>query len=414
MKINSDRLWETHLAAATMTEAGSPYTRRSFTPQYREMRSWLTDAFAQTGLEVKTDAAGNLLGIYRGRTEKNVGVGSHTDTVPCGGRFDGISGVLSFLEAARCMKENGYVPQKNIVGIDFLAEEPSEFRLSCIGSRLATGNFNENMLQLKHRQTGELLSAAIQDWGGDISLLAPGHSLFDATKFDGFLELHIEQGPVLEKKQLDVGLVTGICSVTRYDFTVKGRADHAGNTPMNLRSDAVVAAAKLINGISEIARGTLSKGPYFTATVGKVDVFPNGSNVIAEQVDFTLDIRCETNQLVDETLQDIFALAADTAGKTATTISHVKISQSQPSISSERLLSVLEKNAIELNLQYTRMLSGAGHDAAYMSTVMPMAMIFIPCRKGRSHTASEYSAKHQIAKGANLLLQSLIELTSSD
>ncbi|PIE69689.1 MAG: Zn-dependent hydrolase [Deltaproteobacteria bacterium] len=414
MKINSERLWQTHMTAAEMTEADSPYTRRSFTHEYREMRGWLADAFQQAGLEVNTDAAGNLLALYEGSLSggKSVGVGSHTDTVPCGGRFDGVSGVLAFLEVVRSMKEHGYRPKKNIVGIDFLAEEPSEFRLSCIGSRLATGNFNEEMLQLTHRDTGQRLGDAVCEWGGDLSRLAPGSALFETSNFDGFLELHIEQGPILEKKQLDVGLVTGICSVTRFDFVITGKADHAGNTPMDMRSDAVAAATKLIGEIYDIGGEMLARKPYFTATVGRIDVLPNGSNVIAEKVYFTLDIRSESNDLVTECLERIFTRERQIAQQTATSIDHVKISQSRPSISDPFLLSVLEDQAKKLGLQYTRMLSGAGHDAAYMSTIMPMAMIFVPCRKGISHAAAEYSSKEQLAKGTNLLLHALVALTA--
>lgn len=412
MKVNADRLWDDHCHAASLTEPDAPYTRRSFTPLYREMRNWLADRFREIGLTVETDAAGNLLGIYEGSGERCVAVGSHTDTVPNGGRFDGISGVLSFLEAARCMKEAGFSPRKRMVGIDFLSEEPSEFRLSCIGSRLATGHFTEAMLSLTHRQSGIRLKDAIHEWGGDTSRLAPGQPIFQSDRFDGFLELHIEQGPFLENRRLDVGLVTGICSVTRYDFTVSGRADHAGNTPMDMRSDAVVAACRIIDHIASIAGANLAKAPYFTATVGRVDVMPNASNVIAETVEFSLDIRSEDNQLVKESLNAIFERAADIEKETGTRIAHVKISQNQPSVSDDSLLSVLEDNARELNLAYSRMLSGAGHDAAYMSKIMPMAMIFIPCREGRSHTAEEYSSREQIEKGANLLLKSLVTLTA--
>ncbi len=414
MNINPERLWQTHMTLAKMTETDSPYTRRSFTDKYREVRSWLAGAFEQIGLEVETDAACNLRALYRGCSEspKNIGVGSHTDTVPCGGRFDGISGVLAFLEVARSMKERGYRPKKNIVGIDFLAEEPSEFRLSCIGSRLATGNFNKDMLELTHRETGQRLSDAIYDWGGDLSRLAPGKPVFDVSNFDGFLELHIEQGPILEKKQLDVGLVTGICSVTRFDFVVSGKADHAGNTPMDMRSDAVEAAARLVAGIYDLGREMLERKPYFTATVGRIDVQPNGSNVIAEKVCFTLDIRSESNDLVTECLERIFTRGQEISQQTATVIDHVKISQSVPSVSDPFLLSVLEEQAEKLGLDYIRMLSGAGHDAAYMSTIMPMAMIFVPCREGISHAAEEYSSKEQLATGTELLLHSLVALTS--
>jgi len=412
MKVNADRLWNLHMKAATFTEADFPYTRRSFTPEHRDIRQWLTDAFREIGLDVKTDAAGNLLGIFEGGSDRMFAVGSHTDTVPGGGRFDGITGVLSFLEAVRCIKEAGFKPRKSIVGIDFLAEEPSEFSLSCIGSRLATGNFTEEMLQLKHRKTGAILMHEINAWGVDSSLLTPGRPLFDIDRFEGFLELHIEQGPILERQGMDIGLVTGICSVTRYDCTVHGRADHAGNTPMDMRSDAVVAAARLIDGIASTARRCQSKGPYFTATVGKVDVYPNASNVIAEKVVFTLDMRSEDNALVEESLVEIFAMAGSVAEQTSTTVNWKKISQGSPSLSDARLLAVLAETARKLGLKHQTILSGAGHDAAYMSKIMPMAMIFIPCRDGRSHTASEYSSKEQVARGADLLLHALVSLVS--
>ncbi|MBU2646527.1 M20 family metallo-hydrolase [bacterium] len=412
MKVNADRLWDMHLQVAALTDPASPFTRRSFTPQYREMRTWLRETLIGLGLPVTVDAAGNLLGTYPGTGDRYIAVGSHTDTVPCGGRFDGVSGVLAFVEAFRCMQEAGFSPVKSIVGIDFLAEEPSEFRLSCIGSRLATGNFTDEMMNLEHRQTKKSLRDALAEWGGDPTKLFPGRSLFADGKFDGFLELHIEQGPILESRNLDVGLVEGICSVTRYDFTVLGRADHAGNTPMNMRSDAVVASARVIDAISRIAGDNLSKGPYFTATVGKVDVSPNGTNIIAEKVDFSLDIRSQDNALVDASLEAIFRVAEETAEQTGTQINTTRISRSQPAMSDPALLAVLEKVAGELDLSHTRMLSGAGHDAAYVSKIMPMAMIFIPCRDGRSHTASEFSSREQLEKGANLLLHSLAALSA--
>ncbi len=412
MKINAERLWDLHLEAAAFTDPSQPYTRLSFTPYYRDMREWLREAFQGAGMSVSLDAAANLIGVYEGSGPRQIAVGSHSDTVPWGGRFDGITGVLSFVEAIRCMKEAGFYPGKQIVGIDFLAEEPSEFQLSCIGSRLATGEFTPEMLELEHQETGVKLKDAIEGWGGDISRLYPGKPLFDAESFDGFLELHIEQGPILESRSLDVGLVEGICSVTRYDFTVLGRADHAGNTPMNMRSDALVAAARMIDAISRIGEANMSEGIHFTATVGKLDVYPNGSNVIAERVLFSLDIRSENNDLVEESLGKIHNAATEISNQTKTGITSRKISRSRTAASDPALLNILEENAEMLNLSYARILSGAGHDAAYMSRIMPMAMIFIPCKGGVSHTSSEFSSMEQIEKGADLLLRSLVRLSA--
>jgi len=412
MKINADRLWNTHKILASFTEPERPYTRRSFTPLYKEARAWLENAFKELGLVVKYDAAGNLTGLYKGETNQIVAVGSHTDTVPAGGRFDGVSGVLSFLEVARCMRENNYVPKKSILGIDFLAEEPSEFGLSCIGSRLATGNFNDEMLSLRHNKTNQSLLDAVDEFGGNTAALKQGKSTFDVEKMDAYFELHIEQGPILEKKELDVGLVTCICSVTRYDFTIFGRADHAGNTPMDMRADAVVSAAKMIDMISKIAHESLDSGIFFTATVGNMSVYPNASNVIAKRVNFTLDIRSEDNNLVAKNLAKIFDGVSEIEQETNTKIEYKKISQDEPALSDEKLLSILENNAKKLDLKYTRLLSGAGHDAAYMCTKMPMAMIFIPCKGGRSHLPEESTTKTQLENGANLLLESLITCTS--
>lgn len=412
MKINADRLWETHHQLAVFTEKNSPYTRRSFTPLYKKSREWLREEFLKLGLHVSVDYAGNLKALYKGKTDKQIGVGSHTDTVPGGGRFDGISGVLSFLEIAKVLKEKNFTPKKGILGIDFLAEEPSFFGISCVGSSLATGNFTKNMLFYKNQNTQETLYDAINEWGGDASKLAPNKTIFDTKKLKAYLELHIEQGRILEDKGLDVGIVRGICSVTRYDFHVIGQADHAGNTPMGTRKDALVAAAKLIDKISLLANKYASKKFYFTATVGKLELTPNGSNVVPKEVNFTLDARCEDNRVVESFLEELSFFAKEVEKITKTDIKNIKISQDEPAISDLKLVALLEKNAKKLNLKYTQVLSGAGHDAALMSSIVPMAMIFIPCKEGRSHVSTEFSSKEQIEKGANLLLSSLLELSS--
>jgi len=412
MKVNAQRLWDNHEKLASFTDSNLPYTRRSFTPFYKKARLWLEKQFKEINLQTSYDAAGNLTALYKGETSNYIATGSHTDTVNAGGRFDGISGVLSFLEVAKTFYENKYKPKKGILGIDFLAEEPSEFGLSCIGSRLSTGNFNDNMMKLIHSQTKETLINTIDKWGGNSKLLSQGQSIFDTSKLDGYLELHIEQGKILESKGLDIGLVTGICSVTRYNFVVNGKADHAGNTPMNMRADSIVCAAKIIDKISDIALKSLKYKSYYTATVGKISAYPNGSNVIAKKVDFTLDIRSDNNDLVKDNLEILFDFIKKVEKQTKTKVEFQKISQSKPSFSDKNLLDILEEDVKKLGYSYTRLLSGAGHDAAYMSTITPMVMIFIPCEGGRSHLPQEFSSKEQLEKGANLLLKSIVSLTS--
>lgn len=411
MTINENRLWKMHEELSKFTEPNLPFTRLSFTPLYQEARQWLKEQFLELDLEVKFDDALNLRALYKGQKDEFIAIGSHTDTVPSGGRFDGISGVLSFLEIAKVFKENNYKPKIGILGIDFLAEEPSFFGLSCIGSRLSTGSFDENMLNLHSEITQKSLRDTIDELGGNSRNLATKKSLFDTDKLKAYLELHIEQGRVLEENNLDIGLVKGICSVTRYNFCVIAQADHAGNTPMNMRKDALLAASSFVTKVSQIAHKTTSKNAYFTATVGKFDVFPNASNVIAQKVELSLDIRSEKNSLVDSFLAELFSEISQIEQATNAKFSNQKISQGKPSLSDEGILNLLEENAKKLNLKYTKMLSGAGHDAAYMSNITKMAMIFIPCKEGRSHAPDEFSSKEQIAKGANLLLQTAICLS---
>lgn len=411
MKINQERLWQMHEKLANFTDPNLPYTRRSFTPLYEKARAWLKNEFLKLDLETKFDEAGNLLGFYKGQSDDFIAIGSHTDTVPGGGRFDGISGVLSFLEIATVFRENNYSPKLGILGIDFLAEEPSFFGLSCIGSRLATGSFNPEMLLLKNEITNKSLKESIDEIGANAALLKPNLSLFDTNLLKAYLELHIEQGRVLEENNLDVGLVRAICSVTRYDFEIFGEADHAGNTPMNMRKDALLFASYFVSKTSEIAHKITSSSSYFTATVGKLEVFPNGSNVIAQKVKLSLDIRSEDNSLVDVFMDELLSKMKEIELKTNTNFKTYKISQGKPSISDEGLVNLLENNAKKLNLKYMKILSGAGHDAAYMSNITKMAMIFIPCKGGKSHVSTEFSSKEQIAKGAELLLQTAICLS---
>lgn len=257
------------------------------------------------------------------------------------------------------------------------------------------------------------MRSVIDKWGGDTSLLAPGRSQFAKYACDAFFELHIEQGRILEDRGLDVGLVEGICSVTRYEIIVLGRGGHAGNTPMHMRADALLAAARLVSSIAEIANEIKKheNSKHFTATVGRMDVFANEPNIIAEKTFLTLDMRSEEDLLVDRALESLFATATNVARETGTTINFNKISRGHPVASDRMLVDLLENNARKMGLGARRMISGAGHDAAYMGKIMPMAMLFIPCREGRSHVPTEQISQDQLERGANLLLQTLLDIS---
>ena len=250
LPLDADRLWGDVMALAEITDPNRPYTRRSFSPLFLEGRAWLAKRLADAGLAVRIDAAGNLIGRLDG-VDPSLGVlaiGSHSDTVPSGGRFDGIAGLATGLEIVRSLRDAGVRLGHAIEIIDFLAEEPSEYSLSCVGSRGMVGALDAEMLDLTE-PGGEKLREALRRVGGDPDRLAA------ARRHDikAFLELHIEQGIVLESQSLDVGVVTSIVGIRRIEIVFEGAADHAGTTPMTLRQDALVAAANTVAAVRRIA-----------------------------------------------------------------------------------------------------------------------------------------------------------------
>lgn len=264
---NQQRLWDDLMALGELTEPGIPYTRRSFSEMFLKGRDYLTKRFEEAGLDTFVDENGNLIGRLEG-TDPERGtlmIGSHSDTVPGGGRFDGVAGVVAGLEVARALKDAGIRLKHNLEIVDCLAEEMSEYGLSCIGTRGMTGQLKPEMLDYKG-PNDESLFDAITRMGGK-----PDDIKQESRKdIKGYLELHIEQGKVLETAGLDIGVVTTIVGITRIEITVKGLPDHAGTTPMDLRKDALSGAVEIIAGIRDKAKEIAKKGEgYFVATTGK-------------------------------------------------------------------------------------------------------------------------------------------------
>src|ERR1700683_4852315 len=251
LPVDGDRVWQDVMALAAITEPKLPYTRRSFTAKFAEGRRYLAERFAQAGLIVRIDTAGNLIGRYAGRHtgEGTILIGSHSDTVPGGGRFDGIAGLAAALEVARKVAERRDALSHDLEVIDFLAEEVSVFRVSCVGSRAMAGQLPPSMLD-ETEPGGETLRLALLRAGGDPARLDQARR----SDIAAFLELHIEQGPLLETERQDVGVVRGLVGITRVAITVQGRADHAGTTPMTLRHDALSGAVEVVRAIRDQAR----------------------------------------------------------------------------------------------------------------------------------------------------------------
>ena len=392
---------------AKLTEPGRPYTRRAFTALFPAGRDFLDERFRAVGLETRVDAAGNLIARRPGKKTGlgTIMLGSHSDTVPDGGRYDGIAGVAVALEVAQALADKGIELDHDLEVVDFLAEEVSIFGVSCIGSRGMAGVLPVEWLS--RARDGLTLEQGIRDVGGD-----PARIAAEARKdIVAFLELHIEQGPVLETERLDIGVVTAIAGITRIEIIVEGRADHAGTTPMGSRADALAAAARLVSGIEALAK-SLSEGPgHFTATVGEFSIEPNAANVVPSRARLLIDARAEERNAMDLFVASVDQLADGIAGETGTAIAAPRrISDNMPTPGDPLLLDVLDAACETAGASHRRMASGAGHDTAFMAKVTRSAMIFVPCLGGRSHAPEEFAETDDIALGAAVLFNAVIQL----
>jgi len=407
LPVDPARIAEVIDGLARLTEPGRPYTRRAFTALFPAGRDFLLEKFRAAGLETRIDAAGNLIGRRAGRKPGSgtIMLGSHSDTVPDGGRYDGIAGVAVALEVARALADKGIALDHDLEIVDFLAEEVSIFGVSCIGSRGMAGVLPQDWLS--RESNGLTLEEGIREAGGD-----PVRIAAEARRdIAAFLELHIEQGPVLESGALDIGVVTAIAGITRIEIVVEGRADHAGTTPMGRRADALAAAARLVTGIEALAT-SLSEGPgHFTATVGEFSIEPNAANVVPSRARLLIDARAEERTAMDLFAASVDRLAEQVARETGTTIAPPRrISDNMPTPGDPLVLDVLDAACEAVGARHRRMASGAGHDTAFMAKVTRAAMIFVPCLGGRSHAPEEFAETDDIALGAAVLFNAVIQL----
>lgn len=407
--VDRDRLWADIMALAELTEPDAPYTRRSFSPMFLRGRDWLAQRFAAAGMAVRLDAGGNLIGRLagEGRAPGTIMIGSHSDSVPSGGRFDGMAGVIAALEVVRALRDAGRAMNHAIEVVDFLAEEPSEFGLSCVGSRAMAGCLSGDMLEYRNA-AGETLAAAIDRVGGDAAAIEQARR----SDIAAFLELHIEQGPVLEATRTDLGIVSAIASVTRVEIRFEGRADHAGTTPMHLRRDAGLGAAAAMAFVAAEAERHAGMGRgHFVATTGVVTLSPNAANVIPGEARLVVDIRAEDDGALDEFLRDLDTRTSAIARSLRVGRAGWKVlSRTRPAHCDPHLRKLLEDSARSLGFSTLEMASGAGHDAAFLSTIAPGAMVFVPCREGRSHAPEEWATPEAIAAGAATLLETVMRL----
>lgn len=408
-KVDAERLWRRVEALAAVTDPAVPYTRRSFSPLHAKGRELVRDWFAEAGLAVRLDTAANLIGRREGTDVGRLPLmaGSHSDTVPGGGRFDGIAGLLTALEAAQALKDAGQSLRHPLEVVDFLSEEPSEYGMSCVGSRLLAGRLTRGDLDLT-RPDGETLAEGIRRMGGDPDRLAEAIRL--PGSLAGYLELHIEQGRVLEERRLGVGVVSAIVGITRHAITVDGRADHAGATPMDLRHDALTAASRLVVKAEEDARALNRDGVYFVATVGRVTVTPNAANVVPGRVELIVEYRSGSDAARDAFIAGLKRFAEQVAAASGTRIAFDFLSDAPPALCADVMRDTIREACAATGTGWMDMASGAGHDAMHAAAAGPMGMIFIPCREGRSHCPEEWVEPKDLAVGAAVFLETLLRL----
>ena len=407
LEVRRDRLQADLEAIARFTDPHLPYTRRAFTPQYAEARRWLTERFIEAGLDVRIDAAGNLIGRRGGAGDRVLMLGSHTDTVEAGGRFDGIVGVMGALEVARALKEAGIELSLPLEVVDFVCEEPTIVNLSPLGSRLMAGDVTAAHIAATETPFGQPLADAIDALGGNAKQVeAARRKLGDIA---GYLELHIEQGSVLEREGLAVGVVTTIAAPCRALVALTGAADHAGATAMPDRRDALAGAAELVLAVERIAStpGMVAEG---VGTVGWLRVSPNMVNVIPGRVDLTIEVRSTEAEALAVARREIETEIHDIAERRKLEATfdwqHIELPVPLP----EHMRNAVAQACDDLAVPYRYLPSRASHDAARLAPIAPAGMVFIRCKDGRSHCPEEWADMDDIVEGTRVLGQALLRV----
>ncbi len=385
-------------------------TRLTYSPEFRQASDYLRGQMEAAGLTVREDMVGNLIGRLDGNNPDlaPVMVGSHFDSVPNGGKFDGQAGVIAGIEIAHLFKERGLAPERAIEFVAMIEEEGTRFGGGLLASRIMTGKLDMEQLPTFTDDAGTTVAEAMQAYGLD-----PGQAhkaVREPGSIHAFLELHIEQGPVLEIHGDDVGIVDRIVGVGQLKATFRGQAGHAGTTPMDARRDALVGAVAALSQLPDLARAI---GQDAVLTVGKLEVHPGGANVIPDIVSFTVDIRAPKEEVV-RTLIGQARAVVDQAGDNGLTVEVDQQLFIAPVSLSSEMHAYLSGHAHALGLKSRTMVSGAGHDAMIMADFAPTGLVFVPSRNGISHAPEEWTDYDQLAKGVDVLFLTVCELVSAD
>ncbi|MEB3294307.1 MAG: Zn-dependent hydrolase [Synechococcales bacterium] len=380
-------------------------SRVAFTAEDLQARQQVTHWMVEAGMTVRMDAAGNIIGCYAGmRPELGaLATGSHIDTVPIGGRYDGCLGVLAGLEIVRSLSERSLRLQHPIEVIVFTDEERS-----VIGSKAMAGAVGTDP-NYYVRLDGTPIQPCLSSIGGNWEQIATAKRQPD--EIAAFVELHVEQGGVLEHFGKSIGIVTGIVGQYRFAVTILGRANHAGTTPMNMRKDALLAASQIVIAVNRIA--TQTPGDQ-VATVGYLNVCPNATNTVARQVDLRIDLRDLSQEKLEDLVVQIKHEINQIATQTGTEISIQQTLHILPTLSTPAVMAEIEQSCQALGLSPMTLPSRAGHDAQEIGRFAAMGMIFVPSREGISHSEDEFTTPEECGQGTAVLLETFLRLDRLD
>jgi N-carbamoyl-L-amino-acid hydrolase len=401
--IDGERLWGELMETAAI--GGTPkggICRLTLTDLDRQVRDWFRGRAEALGCTVTVDDMGAMFARRPGQRNDipPIAMGSHLDTQPTGGKFDGVLGVLGALEALRTLVQAGYETFAPIEVINWTNEEGSRFAPAMVASGVFAGAFTRDWAISREDRSGATFGSALDTIGYRGGEPCGQHPL------SAFFELHIEQGPILEAEGKDIGIVTGVQGMRWYEVTVTGEAAHTGATPMRLRKNALLGAARLVERINAIAD---AHAPAALGAVGLMEVRPNSRNVVPGEVFFCVDLRHPDAAVLDQLEAEYSTSLHEICDPLGLSISSTRIWDQPPVRFDAACVAAVRHAAERSGFSAQEIISGAGHDAAYVSRVAPTAMIFVPCRDGVSHNEAEFTSKEQCAAGAQVLLQAVLD-----
>ena len=403
LHINSDRLWgDIHETAKFGGTPKGGVRRLTLGQEDRQVRDWFRAACEAAGCEVHVDALGSMFAVRPGKDKAKlpVGIGSHLDTQPTGGKFDGVLGVLAGLEVIRTLNDAGIETDAPICLVNWTNEEGSRFAPAMMASGAYAGDFTVEDILSRKDADGVTVAAALDEIG------YRGSEPVGKQKLGAFVELHIEQGPILEREEKTIGVVERGQGILWYDGRITGMERHA-STPMEYRQDALAALAEIVLAAERIAK---SRAPNAVATVGESVIAAPSRNVVPGEIAFTMDVRSPDGAIMTALDAEIRASVVDIASKRRVEIAFDNVWRKPPTIFDTHVVGAVEQATAALGFSNRRITSGAGHDACNVNAVMPTAMIFVPCKDGLSHNELEDATQTDCAAGANVLLHTALAL----